>query len=110
MNLDNQNEEDHKSIMSSHQQLLWKIVSSLERIETTLIGNAFNNNRGLVHKVESHGETIESINKRVTTLETSLDNDEDSEKKNHSLWALAATWIAAIAAVVAALFAYSPKK
>ena len=44
MNLDNQNEEDHKSIMSSHQQLLWKIVSSLERIETTLIGNAANSN------------------------------------------------------------------
>jgi anti-sigma-K factor RskA len=93
-----------------HKQLLWKILSSVERIDATLIGNSYTNNKGLVHKVEAHGELLEDIDKRVLMLESSLDNDENTEKKNQSLWGTIATWVAAIAAVLAAVFAASPKK
>ena len=98
-------EEEHKNIMLSHDQLLWKIVSSVERIETTLIGNAYTNNKGLVHKVDTHSELIESIDKRVLSLETISEDDENIQKKTHSFLGVAATWIAAVAAVAAAFFA-----
>jgi hypothetical protein len=101
-------EEEHKS--ASHEQLLWKIVSSVERIESTLIGSAYTNNKGLVHKVDLHEELIDDIDKRVSTLETSLEKDENSEKKTHSVWTIAAAWVAAIAAVLAAIFTAAPKK
>ena len=67
-----------------HRELLWRTLASVERIETALVGNSFNNHKGLVHKVESHAELLEDIDKRVILLEATLDNDENSEKKNHS--------------------------
>jgi len=93
-----------------HRELLWRTLASVERIETALVGNSFNNHKGLVHKVEAHAELLEDIDKRVILLEANLDNDENTEKKNHSLWGTIATWVAAIAAVLAAIFAATPKK
>ena len=75
-----------------------------------MVGNTLNNNKGLVHKVESHAELLEDIDKRVLMLESSLENDENTEKKTHSWLGIAASWIAAIAAVLAAMFTLSPKK
>jgi len=93
-----------------HKQLLWKILSSVERIDATLIGNSYTNNKGLIHKVEAQGDLLEHIDKRVLMLESSLDNDENTEKKTNSLWNTAAAWLAAVAALAAAIFAASPKK
>jgi hypothetical protein len=93
-----------------HRELLWRTLASVERIETALVGNSFNNHKGLVHKVEAHAELLDDIDKRVLLLESSLDNDENTEKKTHSWLGIVATWVAAIAAVLAAVFAVSPKK
>lgn len=95
---------------NEHLELLFKTLASVERIETALIGNTLNNNKGLVHKVEAHAELLEDIDKRVLMLESSLENDENTEKKTHSLWGTIATWVAAVAAVLAAIFSAAPKK
>jgi hypothetical protein len=57
----------------------------------------------LVHKVEEHGEKIADIHNRIITLETSLSNDDNTEKKNHSIWSATAAWVAAVAAIIALL-------
>lgn len=101
---------DETSPKDEHRELLWRTLASVERIETALVGNSFNNHKGLVHKVEAHAELLEDIDKRVILLEASLDNDENTEKKTHSWLGIIATWVAAIAAVLAAIFAVSPKK
>ena len=101
---------EETSPKDEHRELLWRTLASVERIETALVGNSFNNHKGLVHKVEAHAELLEDIDKRVILLESSLDNDEKSEKKTHSAWSIVIAAVASVAAVVAAIFAAAPKK
>lgn len=104
------NEDLHKKTMVSHEQLLWKIVSSVEKIEGVLIGSAYTNNKGLVHRVEAQGDMLSLLDDRVAKLEDVRINEEKSSKKNHSLIAIAISGVAALAAIFAAVVAYSPKK
>jgi hypothetical protein len=98
------NQEDEQNQELSQQEILWKILASVERIDTTLIGNAYTNNKGLVHKVDAHEEKIESLDRRINKIELSNQTEEKLEKKNHSVWGIAASWAAAIIAIIALIF------
>ena len=93
----------------SNVQLLWKIVYSVEKIESVLIGNAYTNNKGLVHKVEAQGVQLDDIDSRVRDLEMTATQEDKSEKKVHSLWSIAASWLAAAVALAALIFATKTK-
>lgn len=95
-------EENNRNI--TQQELLWKILASVERIDTTLIGSAYTNYKGLVHRVEEQGENLKSIDERVNKLEFNSEQGEKLQKKSHSVWGLAASWAAAIIAIIALIF------
>lgn len=96
------NQEEQDKI--SDQEILWKILRSVEKIDATLIGTAYTNNKGLVHKVEEHGIAIEGIDKRLREVELGARTEEKLEKKSHSIWGIAASWAAAIIAIIALIF------
>ena len=90
--------------------VLWKILSSVEKIDATLIGTAYTNGKGLVHKVEEQGILLEDLDKRVGKIESSFQVEEKIEKKSHSVWGLAASWAAAIVAILALIASVFSKK
>jgi hypothetical protein len=97
-------EEQDKAI--SDQEILWKILHSVEKIDATLIGTAYTNNKGLVHKVEEHGVAIEGIDKRLREVELGAKTEEKLEKKSNSFWGVAASVAAAIVSIIALLFSF----
>jgi hypothetical protein len=101
----NHNQEEQEKIVSD-QEILWKILHSVEKIDATLIGTAYTNNKGLVHKVEEHGVAIEGIDKRLREVELGAKTEEKLEKKSHSFWAVAASVVAAIVSFIAFVFSF----
>jgi len=99
----NQEEQD-KPI--TDQEILWKILHSVEKIDSVLIGTAYTNNKGLVHKVEEHGIAIEGIDKRLREVELGAKTEEKLEKKSNSFWGVAASVAAAIVAFIALIFSF----
>jgi hypothetical protein len=95
-------EETNKQI--TQQELLWKILNSVERIDTTLIGSAYTNYKGLVHRVEEHGTILKTIDERVNKLEFSSVSEEKVSKKSNSFLATVASWVAIIIAALALIF------
>jgi len=47
---------------------------------------------------------LEELDKRVGKIESSFQVEEKIEKKSHSVWGLAASWAAAIVAIIALIF------
>ena len=102
----NQEEQD-KPI--SDQEILWKILHSVEKIDSVLIGTAYTNNKGLVHKVEEHSTAIESLDKRLSAVEFSSKTEEKLEKKSHSFWGVVAAVSASIVSILALAISYFKK-
>jgi hypothetical protein len=90
----------------SDQEILWKILHSVEKIDATLIGTAYTNNKGLVHKVEEHSVAIDGIDKRLREVELGTKTEEKLEKKSNSFWGVAASVAAAIVSIIALLFSF----
>ena len=99
----NQEEQD-KPI--TDQEILWKILHSVEKIDSVLIGTAYTNNKGLVHKVEEHSVAIGNIDKRLREVELGAKTEEKLEKKSNSFWGVAASVAAAIVAFIALIFSF----
>lgn len=102
--------EDDEIKKDETRDILWKILHSVEKIDATLIGTPYTNGKGLVHKVEEQGVLLEELDKRVGKIESSFQTEEKIEKKSHSVWGLAASWAAAIVAVIALIASLFTKK
>lgn len=106
MNHNQPHEQEDEFKKDENRDILWKILRSVEKIDATLIGTAYTNGKGLVHKVEEQGIAIENIDKRLREVELGSKTEEKLEKKSHSALGVAASWAAAIIALVALIITF----
>ncbi len=100
-------EEQEKPI--SDKDILWRILTSVEKIDAVLIGTAYTNHKGLTHKVEEQGAAIENLDKRLSAVEFSSKTEEKLEKKSHSFWGVVAAVSASIVSILALAISYFKK-
>ena len=102
-------EEKHELIMTNHNDLLISISKDVQEVKFILAGNKLNGYTGMVKDVSELKEDVAELKEWKNSVQANEVKEGEGVKKNHSAWAIAAAWLAAIASFAMMVFSMHKK-